>query len=121
MRQAIASTNPQLVYVVAGGSRAGVNMTDGEAMLDLGAMPALIFTDPQVAAVGLTEGRAATQASWVDTRVPSLDSVPRALVNFDTAGFIKMVFVQDSGQSLGERAVAVEAGMKLGGGQSTSF
>ena len=59
-------------------------------MLDLGAMPAVIFTDPQVATAGLTEERATTQGLLVDT-VLSLDSVPRALVNFDTAGFIKMV------------------------------
>ena len=102
---------PQFVYVAAaGGSRAGVNMTGGEAMLDLGAMPAVIFTDPQVATVGLTEERATTQGLLVDTRVLSLDSVPRALVNFDTAGFIKMVAERDSGRLLGVQAVAAEAG-----------
>ena len=103
--------HPQFVYVAAaGGSRAGVNMTGGEAMLDLGAMPAVIFTDPQVATVGLTEERATTQGLRVDTRVLRLDSVPRALVNFDTHGFIKMVAEQDSGRLLGVQAVAAEAG-----------
>lgn len=47
---------PQFVYVAAAaGSRVGVNMTGGEAKLDLSTMPAVIFTDPQVATVGLTE------------------------------------------------------------------
>ena len=102
---------PQFVYVAAaGGSRAGVNMTGGEAMLDLSAMPAVIFTDPQVATVGLTEERATTQGLQVDTRVLDLASVPRALVNFDTHGFIKMVAEQDSGRLLGVQAVAAEAG-----------
>ena len=102
---------PKFVYVAAaGGSRAGINITGGEAMLDLGAMPVVIFTDPQVATVGLTEERATTQGLRVDTRVLSLDSVPRALVNFDTAGFIKMVVEQDSGRLLGVQAVAAEAG-----------
>lgn len=102
---------PQFVYVAAaGGSRAGVNMTGGEAMLDLSAMPAVIFTDPQVATVGLTEERATTHGLRVDTRVLSLSSVPRALVNFDTAGFIKMVAERDSGRLLGVQAVAAEAG-----------
>jgi mercuric reductase len=42
--------HPQFVYVAAaGGSRAGVNMSGGDALLDLSAMPAVIFTDPQVA------------------------------------------------------------------------
>ncbi|GAB3316605.1 NAD(P)/FAD-dependent oxidoreductase [Haliea atlantica] len=102
---------PQFVYVAAaGGSRAGVNMTGGEAMLDLSAMPAVIFTDPQVATVGLTEELATTQGLRVDTRALSLNSVPRALVNFDTHGFIKMVAEQDSGRLLGVQAVAAEAG-----------
>jgi mercuric reductase len=47
---------PQFVYVAAaGGSRAAVNMTGGDATLDLSAMPAVVFTDPQVATVGMTE------------------------------------------------------------------
>ena len=103
--------HPQFVYVAAaGGSRAGVNMSGGDALLDLSAMPAVIFTDPQVATVGLTEERATTLGLQVDTRVLSLDSVPRALVNFDTAGFIKMVAERDSGRLLGVQAVAAEAG-----------
>ncbi|TNE76308.1 MAG: mercuric reductase, partial [Gammaproteobacteria bacterium] len=57
-----------------------------------------------------TEERATTQGLQVDTRVLDLASVPRALVNFDTAGFIKMVAEQDSGRLLGVQAVAAEAG-----------
>ncbi len=37
------------------GSRAAINMTGGDTKLDLSTMPAVIFTDPQVATVGLTE------------------------------------------------------------------
>lgn len=102
---------PQFVYVAAaGGSRAAVNMTGGEATLDLSAMPAVIFTDPQVAIVGLTEAEALAQGFSVDTRVLDLENVPRALVNFDTGGFIKMVADRDSGRLLGVQAVAGEAG-----------
>ncbi|MCE9683345.1 mercury(II) reductase [Halomonas alkalisoli] len=102
---------PQFVYVAAaGGSRAAVNMTGGEATLDLSAMPAVIFTDPQVATVGLTEAEVIEQGFSVDTRVLDLENVPRALVNFDTGGFIKMVAERDSGRLLGVQAVAGEAG-----------
>ena len=46
---------PQFVYVAAaGGSRAAVNMTGGDARLDLSAMPEVVFTDPQIATVGLS-------------------------------------------------------------------
>ena len=102
---------PEFVYVAAaGGSRAAVNMTGGEATLDLSAMPAVIFTDPQVATVGLTEAEAIEQGFSVDTRELDLENVPRALVNFDTGGFIKLVAERDSGRLLGVQAVAGEAG-----------
>ena len=102
---------PQFVYVAAaGGSRAAVNMTGGEATLDLSAMPGVMFTDPQVATVGLTEAEALKQGYNVDTRLLDLENVPRALVNFDTHGFIKMVAERDSGRLLGVQAVAGEAG-----------
>ena len=102
---------PQFVYVAAaGGSRAAVNMTGGEATLDLSAMPGVMFTDPQVATVGLTEAEALKQGYNVDTRLLDLENVPRALVNFDTHGFIKMVAERDSGRLLGVQAVTAEAG-----------
>ncbi len=45
---------PQFVYVAASaGTRAAINMTGGDAELDLTTMPAVVFTDPQVATVGL--------------------------------------------------------------------
>jgi len=102
---------PQFVYVAAaGGSRAAINMTGGAATLDLSAMPAVMFTDPQVATVGLTEAEALKQGLSVDTRELDLENVPRALANFDTHGFIKMVADRDSGRLLGVQAVAGEAG-----------
>lgn len=102
---------PEFVYVAAaGGSRAAVNMTEGDATLDLSAMPAVIFTDPQVATAGLTAAEAVRQGFEVDTRSLDLENVPRALVNFDTGGFIKLVAERDSGRLLGVQAVAGEAG-----------
>ena len=102
---------PQFVYVAAaGGSRAAVNMTGGEATLDLSAMPGVMFTEPQVATAGLTEAEALKQGYNVDTRLLDLENVPRALVNFDTHGFIKMVAERDSGRLLGVQAVAGGAG-----------
>lgn len=102
---------PQFVYVAAaGGSRAAINMTGGEASLDLSTMPAVVFTDPQVATVGLTETEACARGIDADSRVLALDDVPRALVNFDTRGFIKMVVERNGGHLLGVQAVANEAG-----------
>jgi mercuric reductase len=102
---------PQFVYVAAAaGTRAAINMTGGEAALDLSAMPAVVFTDPQVATVGLSETEARAEGMEVDTRTLTLDNVPRALANFDTRGFIKLVAEAGTGRLLGVQAVAPEAG-----------
>lgn len=105
------TNQPQFVYVAAaGGSRAAVNMTGGDARLDLSAMPAVVFTNPQVATVGLTAAEAIRRGFKVDTRSLNLENVPRALVNFETGGFIKMVAERGSGRLLGVQAVTGEAG-----------
>ena len=105
------TNQPQFVYVAAAaGSRAAVNMTGGEAKLDLSAMPGVMFTDPQVGTVGLTEAEAVARGYSVDTRLLDLENVPRALVNFDTHGFIKMVAERSTGRLLGVQVVAAEGG-----------
>ena len=102
---------PQYVYVAAAaGTRAATNITGGEAHLDLATMPAVVFTDPAVATVGLNEARAQAQGLEVVSRTLELDSVPRALANFDTRGFIKLVAEREGGRLLGCQIVAAEAG-----------
>jgi mercuric reductase len=102
---------PQFVYVAAAaGSRAAQNMTGGETTLDLRSMPAVVFTDPQIATVGLSEADAHMQGIETDSRLLGLENIPRALVNFDTRGFIKIVAEAGSGKLLGVQAVAAEAG-----------
>ena len=102
---------PQFVYVAAAaGTRAALNMLGGEATLNLDAMPAVVFTDPQVATVGYSEAQAQHAGLETDSRTLTLDNVPRALANFDTRGFIKLVTEAGSGRLLGVQAVTAEAG-----------
>ena len=85
-------------------------MMGGDATLDLTTMPAVVFTDPQVATVGLSEAEAHLQNIETDTRTLPLDAMPRALVNFDTRGFVKLVAEAGTGRLLGVQAVAPHAG-----------
>lgn len=102
---------PQFVYVAAAaGTRAAINMLGGDAVLDLVTMPAVVFTDPQVATVGLTEAQAQNRGIETDSRVLTLDNVPRALANFDTRGFIKLVADKKTGRLVGAQVLAAEAG-----------
>lgn len=101
---------PKFVYVAAAaGTRAAINMTGGEAELDLSAMPAVVFTEPQVASVGYSEAAAKREGIETDSRTLTLDNVPRALVNFDTRGLIKLVTEAGTGRLIGVQAVAPEA------------
>ena len=105
------TTHPQFVYVAAAaGTRAAINMTGGDAALDLSAMPAVIFTDPQVATVGLSEADASEAGINVDSRTLGLENVPRALANFETDGFVKLVADADTNRLIGAQILAPEAG-----------
>ncbi|MBZ0091584.1 MAG: mercury(II) reductase, partial [Sulfuricellaceae bacterium] len=105
------TNQPQFVYVAAAaGTRAAINMCGGDAALDLSAMPAVVFTDPQVATVGLNVAQAAALGIETDSRTLGLENVPRALANFDTRGFIKLVAETTSGRLLGAQVLAAEGG-----------
>jgi mercuric reductase len=103
---------PQFVYVAAAqGSTAAVNaLEDKTERLDYTALPRVTFTHPQVAAVGLTQRQADEQGLEVEVRTLPLEAVPRALVNLDTRGFVKIVAERESGRIVGATAVAENAG-----------
>ena len=105
------TNRPQFVYVAAAaGTRAAINMMGGDAKLDLSVVPEVVFTDPQVATVGLNEREATNKGIDVDSRTLTLDNVPRALANFDTRGFIKLVVEKPSGRLIGAQVLAAEGG-----------
>lgn len=102
---------PQFVYVAAtAGTQAAISMLGGNASLDLSTMPAVTFTEPQVASVGMTEDEAKQQGMSVETRLLTIDNVPRALANFDSRGFIQLVAEQKTKCLIGAQILAAEAG-----------
>ncbi len=106
------STNPEFVYVAAaGGALAARNaLTDARQPLDLSSMPAVIFTDPQVATVGLTEAAARTQGYEVKANTLNLEYVPRAQAARNTRGLIKLVADTATGRVLSVHILAAEGG-----------
>lgn len=100
----------QFVYMAAYGAKlAAKNALNGDSIrYDNRAMPAVVFTDPQVATVGLTEAQARAQGLAVKTSVLDLKHVPRALAARDTRGLIKLVADADTGQLLGAHILAPE-------------
>lgn len=106
------TTTPQFVYVAAAsGNIAAENaLRTAGRMLDLRTMPRVTFTTPSIASVGLTEEAARDAGHPVMTSILPLDSVPRALVNRDTTGLVKMVADESTGELLGAHVLAEGAG-----------
>ncbi|SIN72359.1 mercuric reductase [Sulfurivirga caldicuralii] len=102
---------PKFVYVAAASGRIAASaMRGGCETLDLSVLPQVVFTDPQVATVGLSEDEAQAQGIKAISRRLPLDQVPRALANFETTGFVQLVAEAGSMKLLGAQIVAPEAG-----------
>ena len=100
----------QHVYMAAYGAKiAASNALNGDRRsYDNLAMPAVVFTDPQVASVGLTEAAARAEGIDVKTSHLALDNVPRALAARDTRGLIKLVADSTTGKLIGAHILAPE-------------
>jgi len=77
---------------------------------DYSALPWVVFTDPQVAGVGLDEAQAKTQNIPFEVSKLELKDVPRAIAARDTRGFIKLIRNTESDKLIGARIVAPEGG-----------
>lgn len=100
----------QFVYMAAYGAKlAALNaVAMGSESYDNSAMPWVVFTDPQVAGVGLNEAEAREAGYDVKTSVVPLDQVPRALAARDTRGLIKLVADRKTDKLLGGQIMAPE-------------
>jgi mercuric reductase len=102
----------QFVYMAAYGAKlAAKNALNGDRLsYDNSVMPAVVFTDPQVASVGLTEAAARAVGHRVKISVLPLAYVPRAIAARDTRGLIKLVADADTDLLLGAHVLAPEGG-----------
>lgn len=101
---------PMFVYTAAyEGALAAENaVTNATNIKDYTALPWVIFTDPQVAGVGLDEQQATQQGLEVEVSKLPLSHVPRALAARDTRGFIKLIRDTKTDKLVGARILAPE-------------
>ena len=106
------TTLPRFVYVAAAGGKTAARHMLGDccARLDLSVLPQVVFTDPQVASVGLTVAQAHAQGMEADSRRLPLAQIPRAQAHGSEQGFVQLVAEQESGKLLGAQIVAPQAG-----------
>ena len=100
----------QIVYMAAYGAKIAARnaVLDGNNRYDNSAMPWVVFTDPQVAGVGLSEHQARDAGHEVKVSVLPLDQVPRAQAARDPRGLIKLVADRNTDQLLGGQIIAPE-------------
>jgi len=104
--------DPMFVYVSAyGGNLAAENALEGNTRrYDLSVVPRIVFTDPALAAVGLTETQARERGIEVEVSKLPMSHVPRAIAARDTRGFIKLVADRKTNLLVGAHILAPEAG-----------
>jgi mercuric reductase len=94
------------------GKIAAHNALSGEPLreVDHSVIPRTIFTDPQVAVVGLTDEEANAAGIVCECNTIPLSAVPRAGAMRDTRGVIKMVLERPTGRVVGVSMLGVNAG-----------
>jgi dihydrolipoamide dehydrogenase len=101
---------PMLAHKAMAEGRVAAEVAAGEpAALDYQAIPAAVFTDPEVATVGLTREKAAAEGfEPLVGRVP-MSASGRALTRDETEGFVRVVADADTEFVLGAQIVGPEA------------
>jgi dihydrolipoamide dehydrogenase len=107
----IVADTPQLAHAgFAEGIAAITHIATGEiAPVDYRAIPLVVYTDPELASVGLTEAAAREAGYDVEVHDHGLRGVGRAIIQGEVGGLVKVVSEKD-GPILGATVVAPAAG-----------
>ncbi len=104
---------PARVEMTAGheGTLAAENALTGSGKsIDYDSVPYTVFTDPQLAGVGLTEDEEMNRLGQCACRTVSFEDVPKARILKRTEGLIKMAIHPDTRQIMGVHLLAPHAG-----------
>jgi mercuric reductase len=104
------TANNMFVYTAAYEGKLAVDNAFGTVTkeADYKVLPWVIFTDPQVAGVGLDEVQALEHRIDADVAILPLSYVPRAIAAKDTRGFIKLIRNKADNTLIGARILAPE-------------
>ncbi|MFC1799338.1 dihydrolipoyl dehydrogenase family protein, partial [Candidatus Eisenbacteria bacterium] len=94
---------------LAQGVVAGQNAGGMEGVMEYEAIPRCVYSDPELAAVGLTESQARDRGGDVSVHKVRLGQIGRALTMGETFGLAKMVYETGTGKVLGFHALGPHA------------
>lgn len=107
----VANT-PSFVYTAAAeGNTAVINaFSEKNKTINYDSLPWVVFTDPQIAGVGMDEFQAKSNNIPFEVSKLELKDVPRSIVANNTKGFIKLIRNSKTDELIGARVVATEGG-----------
>lgn len=88
---------------------AAINAAGGEAVMHYNAVPAVIFTLPEIAMVGLTQEQAIEQGYAAAIGKFPFQVLGKSVATMDTDGFAQVIIDKKTGQILGAQVVGHEA------------
>ncbi|HXH99310.1 MAG TPA: mercury(II) reductase [Sphingobacteriaceae bacterium] len=107
----VANTPPYVYTAAAEGNIAVQNAFKSAGLkMDYSSLPWVVFTDPQIAGVGIDEVEAQRLGLPFEISKLPLTEVPRSLAAKDTRGFIKLIRNKETDKLIGARVVAPEGG-----------
>jgi len=89
---------------------AGNALNSSKDSIDYDTVPFTVFTDPQLAGVGLTEADQMERMGTCNCRTLSFESVPRAILMNRTEGLINMTIHPSTEEIMGVHILAPDAG-----------
>lgn len=83
--------------------------TAAMAVADHRYVPSAVFTDPQIASVGLTENEAIAQGFKISTKIQDYGDVAYGWAMEDTTGIVKLIAERGTGRLLGAHIMGYQA------------
>ncbi|MDT5137379.1 MAG: mycothione reductase [Mycobacterium sp.] len=87
--------------------------TESMAVTDHRFVPSAVFTDPQLASVGLTENQALAQGYDISVKIQDYGDVAYGWAMEDTTGIVKLIAERGTGRLLGAHFMGHEASMLI--------
>jgi dihydrolipoamide dehydrogenase len=88
---------------------AAANATGQEAHMHYNAVPAVIFTEPEIATVGMTEEQAIAAGRTISVGRFPFQALGKSVATIETEGFVQVISDQKTKEILGAQAVGHEA------------